>query len=311
MTILVTGATGLIGSHLVEYLGSKGEDVISLVNSPPKGWRVPDMLFDNSKLEFGDIRDYEGLLEVISRRYVDKVYHLAALAEVKMAMKTPLSVYETNVMGCANILEASRSGDVAKVLVLITDKVYGEKTGAIETDRLNASEPYATSKVCQQYLCESYEYTYGMEVVYPHSCNVFGYDPWSNRIFPNEIKNCIQGVRPKIFINDKSVREYIYVKDLVEALEEVMENKTGSYNISTGWVFNNEKVVKEISKHFPGIIPETRSVKTYKQIQEQTMKTIHKQFKPRWTFDDAVEETVADFIRYRSDWDPTYREEMI
>lgn len=307
MVSLVTGATGLIGSHMVEYLASQGEEVVALVNSPPKGWRVPDMLFDNSQIDAADVRDYGELLNIITKRYVDKIYHFAALAEVKSAVKDPQSVYDVNVMGCVNVLEAAKKAEVENILVLITDKVYGEKLGALETDPLQASDPYATSKACQQIICESYNWTYDLEIVYPHACNVFGYDPWSNRIFPNVIKKFIKGERPVIYVNDASIREYIYVKDLVRALEKLITEK-GSYNISTGWVYNNEKIVKAIGKHFPEIIPQSKSVGLPKQIQAQTMKTKHKMFKPDWSFEDAVEETVKDYILYRSDWDLTYKE---
>ncbi len=299
MTTLVTGATGLIGTHLVSEL-KKEEKVICYAHTPPIGQFQKEAL-DGTVVINGDIRDYRSLKRVMSRYYVDKVYHLAALAEVKSAFKDPIGVYDVNVMGCVKVLEAARTVGVDKTLVLITDKVYGEKLGAVETDVLHASEPYGTSKVCQQYICQSYAETYGMHIVTPHSCNVFGYDPYSNRIFPNVIKKCLKGDAPRIWANDKSIREYIYTEDVVSALMYCMGYYTGSINISTGWVHDNKNIVEEIAKHFDltPILTYPENIPT--QIQEQTMSSDRYNFIPAWSFEDAVERTVADFIKYQED----------
>lgn len=300
--ILVTGASGLIGSHLVSEL-KKDHEVVSLIHNCPVGEWQKEALKDTIKVK-GDVRDFLGLKHIMARHYVDRVIHLAAIAQVKSAFKDPLSVYDVNVMGAVAVLEASRQLEVERVLVLNTDKVYGEKLGATVEDPYQPSEPYATSKICQGFIAWSYMDTYGLDVVIPHSCNAFGYDPFSSRIFPNTIKACLRGEKPLIFTNDKSIREYIYIDDLVGALRQLLLDpklKPGPYNISTGWVKNQEDIVREVLKHFPNTRPEYVRAKLPRQIQEQTMKTSWS-WNPEWSFDDALDRTIADFDRYREDW---------
>ncbi|GAH26504.1 unnamed protein product, partial [marine sediment metagenome] len=126
---------------------------------------------------------------------------------------------EGDVMGTTAVLEACRQLEVERVLIMNTDKVYGEKLGATVEDPYQPGEPYATSKSCQGFIAWSYMDTYDMDVVIPHSCNAFGYDPYSSRIFPNTIKACMRGEQPLIFENDSSIREYVYIDDLVGALK--------------------------------------------------------------------------------------------
>jgi len=134
---------------------------------------------------------------------------------------------------------------------------------------------------------------------------VFGFDPFSNRIFPNTIKACLRGEQPLIYTNDNSIREYIFVDDLVDALKLLLKPKVkpGPYNIATGTVKNQKDIVKEVLKHFPNIRAKYDRVKLPQQIQKQTMKQTRWNWKPGWSFDDAVERTVALFERYRGDWE--------
>jgi len=302
--ILVTGATGLIGSHLVNEL-KKDHDVVSLFHNCPMGEWQKEALEDTVKVK-GDIRDFRLLRRVIARYGVDRVCHLAAIAQVKTAHRDPLSTYDINVMGAVAVLEACRQLEVERVLVMNTDKVYGEKLGATVEDPYQPSEPYATSKICQGFIAWSYIDTYGLDVIIPHSCNAFGYDPFNNRIFPNTIKACIRGEQPLIFTNDESIREYIYVDDLVNALKKLLLDpkiKPGPYNIATGWVYGQKDVVLKILKHFPSLRPKYVRAKLPPQIQEETMKMSRWSWTPSCSFDDAIDLTAALFEQYRGDWE--------
>lgn len=306
MTVLVTGASGFIGSHLVNSLKHERR-VVSLVHDEvPSRWL--DETLDGTVKVRGDVRDFGLMRRVINQYEVSEVLHLAARANVKQAYKDPINVYDVNINGTISVLEACRQLDVKKTLVLITDKVYGEKVDATEDDPLQPSEPYATSKIVQQQIAESYSKTYGMDIVIPHSCNVFGLDLHSNRIFPNVIKSCIRGENPMVFTNDHSIREYIYVDDLVDALRTMMYTEgfpkyMGTFNVSTGWVYDNEQIVLKILEHFPSLKPKYVDRDLPPQIQRQTMKSIRWSWKPERSFDDAVGLTIADFLKYREDWE--------
>jgi len=302
-TILCTGANGFIGSHLVNEL-KKEHKVVSLVHNCMRGRWLKEAL-EGTVIVKGDVRDFLLLRRIIARYGVNRVCHLAAIAKVKTAYRDPLSVYDVNVMGTTAILEACRQLEVERVLIMNTDKVYGEKLGATVEDPYQPGEPYATSKICQGFIAWSYMDTYEMDVVIPHACNAFGYDPYSSRIFPNSIKACIKGEQPLIFENDSSIREYVYIDDLVGTLKTLLLSllhPPGPYNIATGWVYNQRDIVLKLLKHFPGLRPKYVRAKLPPQIQKETMKMSRWNWKPEWSFDDAIDYTIAKFERYKEDW---------
>lgn len=303
MNILVTGANGFVGSHLVHRLKQKNR-IVSLLHTPPMGEWQREALEGTIQVS-GDIRDFSVLSEIIARYEIQQVYHTAALAKVKSAYRDPLSVYSVNTLGTVALLEACRAQDVDKILILNTDKVYGDGTELDECSPFVASEPYATSKSCQGLIAKSYVQTYGMNIVMPHSCNIFGYDPYSNRIVPNTVKMCIKNRRPLIYTNDSSIREYIYITDLTNALVMLMKDETyvGSFNLATGWVFNQKDVVLEILKSFPDLEPRYVKGKLPPQIHTETMSSLRDwDWKPVWSFGEAMKDTVGVFRIYLRDW---------
>ena len=251
-----------------------------------------------------DIRDAAAMRETLSRFEINQVYHTAAISLVKTAHKDPTSVYSVNVMGTVALLEACRRVGTERILVMNTDKVYGEGLDATEERRYQHSEPYGTSKACQGFVASTHMETYGMNIVMSHCCNVFGYDPYSNRIIPNVIKKCLKGQSPLIFTNDDSIREYVYVEDKISAIESLMNDydKKGSFNISTGWVYNQKDIVLKILEYFDGIEPTYLEAEVPSQIEKQSLKSTRWDWKPSWNFDDALEKTIEQYKKYRNDW---------
>jgi CDP-glucose 4,6-dehydratase len=300
--ILVTGANGFIGSHIVDRL-KKDNKVVSLTYDTIMGDWQRDAL-EGTYRAHADIRDTAALREILSRHEINQVYHTAAISLVKTAYRDPTSVYAVNIMGTVALLEACRVVGTERILVMNTDKVYGEGLDATEERRYQYSEPYGTSKACQGFIAHSHIDTYGMNIVMSHSCNVFGYDPYSNRIIPNVIKKCLKGQSPLIFTNDDSIREYVYVEDKVDAILSLLNDysKVGSYNISTGWVYNQKDIVLKILENFDGIEPTYVEAEVPAQIVKQSLKSVRWEWKPTWNFDNALKTTIELFKKYRSDW---------
>lgn len=299
--VLVTGATGFIGSHLVNEL-KKDNDVVSLTHHPVRGKWQEEALDGTIKTKV-DIRCLKGLRRVIARYEVDRVYHTAALCKVKTAYKDPMSVYEVNVMGTVALLEACGALGVDRILVINTDKVYGEGMKLDESNPFVHNEPYATSKSCQGLIVDSCIDTYDMNIVMPHLCNVFGYDPYSNRIVPNTVKKCLNGQSPIIFTNDDSLREYIYIDDVVKILIDLMEGELlSSVNIPTEWVYNQREVVRRVLGFFPDLEAEYAKVELPPQIEEESLASKRIQWNLPRSFNEALAETVAKFRKYEEDW---------
>lgn len=300
--ILVTGANGFIGSHLVSKLKNEN-NVVSLVFDTVMGNWQKDALDGTYQIR-ADIRDMAAMRETLSRFEINQVYHTAAISLVKTAYRDPTSVYAVNIMGTISLLEACRIVGTNRILIMNTDKVYGEGLDATEEKSYQFSEPYGTSKACQGFVANSHMETYGMNIIMSHCCNVFGYDPYSNRIVPNVVKKCLRGQSPLIFTNDDSIREYVYVEDKVAAIESLMNDnsKKGSFNISTGWVYNQEDIVLKILKNFDGIEPEYVESDLPAQIKKQSLKSVRWDWKPKWNFEEALKKTIEDFKKYKDDW---------
>lgn len=301
MSILVTGAGGFVGTHLVEHL-KKENDVVSMIHNPINSYWQVDAL-NRTVIVSCDVRDIVSLRRIIARYEVEQVYHTAALAKVKTAYKDPVSVYDVNVMGTIALLEACGALGVDRVLVMNTDKVYGEGLLLDEDVPFTHSEPYATSKACQGLIVRSCVETYDMDIVMPHSCNIYGYDPYSNRIVPNTVIKCLTGQSPLIFTNDDSIREYIYIDDLLNALTTLMNSdRVGSHNIVTGDVMNQREVVLEILKHFPDLEAKYMEVDLPPQIEKESLASTRWDWEPEHTFEEGIAKTIQSFKDYDIDW---------
>jgi len=194
---------------------------------------------------------------------------------------------------------------------MVTDKVYGEGIELDEMEEFEVSEPYATSKICQASIAQSYVKTYGMDIRIPVCCNIFGFDPYSNRIVPNVVKTCIRGESPVIYENDDSVREYVFIEDVLSAFERIMGKESkettlgscrGLFNLSTGNIFNQKDLILKILNMFPKLKPTYRSVDLPPQIGYESMSSAAWDWKPSWHIQDALRETIRLFEFYKEDW---------
>jgi len=299
MRILVTGATGFIGSHLVNYL-KKNHKVVAVVRDCFRTKWLREALEGTIRAR-GDIRDFHFLKRVINQYDISHVVHLAALSIVKKAHKDPINTFETNVMGTVKLLEACRQLEAEKVLMQSTDKVYGNQMGATIDSPLIPTEPYGTSKICADVVAQSFMKTYGMNIVVTRCCNVYGYDPFNDRIIPNTIKACIRGESPIIYRNYDSKRQYIFIEDVVDVIEKLlMYEGEGIFNIATPEIKTQEEVVLEILKYFPKLKPKYVEKPRIKEIKSQS---IVPDFPKGWIpFEIGISRTIDSFYKYIQDW---------
>ena len=299
MTSFITGSTGFLGSNLCKTLTDEGEDVVVLVRDIiPSRW-LDEALGKAVKVR-GDLRNFRLMKRIISEYGISHVFHFGAQAKVKSAYKNPINVYETNVMGTVNVLEACRQVGVEKVLVMATDKIFGETLNAVSSSPLQASEPYATSKAAVDLICDSYHETYGLNVIRVRSCNIYGLDLYSNRIVPNTVKKCLHGEKPIIFKGEtETVRQYIYIQDILDAILTLMDKYSfGAYNVCTEPLLNQADVVLEISKHFPKIKPKYVKREAPPEISRQSMILTDFGWSPCFNFEHGIKLTIERFKEY-------------
>lgn len=169
----------------------------------------------------GALEDFALLNRALAEYEVETVFHLAAQAIVGVANRNPLSTFESNIRGTWHVLEACRQNpSVRRVVLASSDKAYGDQKQLPydEQTPLQGAHPYDVSKSCADLIAGAYHNTYGLPVGVTRCGNLFGGGDLNfNRIVPGTIRSALSNERPIIRSDGSPLRDYIYVKDAVEA----------------------------------------------------------------------------------------------
>jgi NAD dependent epimerase/dehydratase len=220
-SVLVTGADGFIGSHLVERLARDGARVRAFCiydSRGSAGWlddTEPD-LRASLDLRFGDIRD-AGFVDA-AMEGVEIVFHLAALIAIPYSYVAPASFIETNVSGTLNVLEAARRHGLARVIQTSTSEVYGtpDDLPIRETHPLQAQSPYAASKVAADQLALAYQRSYGVPVTVLRPFNTYGPRQSERAVLPTMLRQLLDGHDPIRLGRLDTRRDLTFVADTVD-----------------------------------------------------------------------------------------------
>lgn len=227
-TVLVTGGAGFIGSHLVEELLRRNFKVVVLdIEVKKNSYFEFKKLNKVAILERADIRNKEKLYKVFQKHKPIFIFHLAAEPIVEKAFEDPYKVFETNIMGTVNVLEAARKLKGLKgVVVASSDKAYGKtKKKYNENSPLKGDHPYDVSKSAADLISQTYFKSYGLPVVITRFGNVYGEgDIYLNRIIPGICKAVANKKILLVRSDGTYVRDYLYVKDVVAGYVFIMNN---------------------------------------------------------------------------------------
>ena len=312
--VLVTGATGLVGSHLVEALLASGADVAVLLRDHDGR----SELFRSGNIERaavteGELESIADVERAIAESGASVVFHLGAQTLVGVGLNAPLLTFESNVRGTYNVLEAARrqSRTVERVVVASSDKAYGQSDQPyVESDPLRASSPYDVSKAAGDLIAQSYHATYGLRLGIVRCGNIYGGGDlnWS-RIVPGTIRSFVKRESPEIRSDGTYVRDYVYVDDVVDAYLTVGEaldrlDVAGeAFNFASGAQVSVLDMVKAIAKLIGGQLPEPRVLNIAKnEIKEQRVSTEKAKrvlgWKPRVSLDDGLRSTIEWYRSY-------------
>jgi NAD dependent epimerase/dehydratase len=217
--VLVTGADGFIGSHLVERLLDQGARVraFCLYNSNGSwGW-LDELSPDRREaldVVLGDIRDAEFVEQAVA--FVDVVFHLAALIAIPYSYQAPRSFVETNVTGTLNVLEAARKTG-ARVVHTSTSEVYGtpESVPILETHPLRGQSPYSATKIAADKLCEAYARSFDVPVVILRPFNTYGPRQSARAVIPTVLGQLLARAEKLRVGNLDPQRDFTFVSDTV------------------------------------------------------------------------------------------------
>lgn len=227
--VLVTGATGIVGSWVVKLLLERDATVVALsVDLDPQSELVRSGTVQRIKQVFGSLEDYAAVERAVGVWEVDTVIHLGAQTLVGVAARAPLATFETNIRGTYHLLDACRvhGSMIRSVVVASSDKAYGSSPDLPYTEQtpLRAQHPYDVSKACTDLLAQTYHDTYGLPVLIARCGNIYGGGDlnWT-RIVPGTIRSLLRGERPIIRSDGTFVRDYLYVKDAASAYLSLAE----------------------------------------------------------------------------------------
>lgn len=227
--ILVTGADGFIGSHLVEHLLSNGHDVraFTLYNSF-NSWGWLDQLEETKRRNLdvfsGDIRDPFGVRRAMEGCEV--VMHLAALIAIPYSYHSPQSYVETNVTGTLNVVQAARELGIEKVVHTSTSEVYGtaQFVPITEEHPLKGQSPYSASKIGADQMALSYYYSFGSPISVIRPFNTYGPRQSARAVIPTIITQIAKGNRTIQLGSLHPTRDFNFVRDTVDGFIAVAES---------------------------------------------------------------------------------------
>lgn len=217
--VLITGAGGFIGSHLVERCAALGHEVRAFVRYNSQGrWGWLDRLPRGAGVEVvsGDIRDLDSVRRAVQG--VDTVFHLAALIGIPYSYVSPLAYIRTNIEGTYNVLQAARDLGGVEVLVTSTSETYGTAQYVPIDERHPAvgQSPYAATKIAADQLALSFHRSFGLPVKIVRPFNTFGPRQSARAFIPAVIIQLLGGAETLRLGNLAPTRDLTYVKDTVE-----------------------------------------------------------------------------------------------
>lgn len=246
--ILVTGAAGFIGSHVVEECLRLGYSVRAFIHYNSKNsWGWLDNLKKDNNLEVysGDIRDYDSVFN--SMKGVDGVLHLAALIGIPYSYISPLAYIRTNVEGTYNVVQSARELDIENTVVTSTSETYGSAqfVPIHELHPVVGQSPYSASKISADEIALSYYRSFGTQIKVVRPFNTYGPRQSARAIIPTVISQIVSGVDELKLGNISPTRDLTYVKDTAKGFLEIFQS-TSLFGEVTNIGMNSEISIESL-----------------------------------------------------------------
>jgi len=311
--VFISGATGLLGPYLIDKLIEKKANIVTLIRDwVPNSNLIVSELYKKINVVRGELEDYSTIKRVLNEYEVETVFHLGAQTIVGIAEMAPISTFEANIRGSWNILDACRlSKTVDNIIFASSDKAYGKqkKLPYTEDMPLEGRYPYDVSKSCVDLLAKCYYCTYKLPICITRCGNFYGGGDLNfNRIIPGTIRAALHNQRPVIRSDGKYTRDYIYVKDVVNAYLLLAE-KMNSSILGEAFNFSNETpiTVLDLTKKIlstmgredlkPIILNQAKHEIRHQYLSAEKAKKLLC-WKPQYTLEEGLRETIVWYKNY-------------
>jgi len=303
--IAITGASGLLGSHLANQFVANGHEVFALI----KDEKSKSILSKDVTRIYGDISNKSDIEYFIQKANPNYFVHLAAQTQAYDSLRYPYQTFYNNMVGTLNVLECLREFSLCEAIVVASsDKAYGELVGDSykEDHQLRGVYPYDASKSATDLIANSYRVTYKMPVAITRACNIYGigdYNP--QRLIPGVVAAYLKKRTFTIRNQGLDLREYIHVSDVVSAYEHILRyvatnNEVGAFNISSGdrhktiEIFN--LIQGSIGKDIDSKIVDGESLEIKRQFMDSSLLTKATGWIPKRNMVESMNETVSWYL---------------
>ena len=316
MKVLVTGADGFIGSHLVEELVKKRYQVKAFVfyNSfNTWGWldTMPKSIMAHVEIFQGDIRDPNGVEEAM--KDVVAVFHLAALIAIPFSYHSPDTYVDTNIKGTLNVLQAARKRNIERVLVTSTSEVYGTAryVPIDEKHPFQGQSPYSATKIGADRLAESFYRSFQLPVTIVRPFNTYGPRQSARAVIPTIITQLLSGSTDIKLGSLTPTRDFNYVKDTAHGFIAIYESEKTigeEINIATQKEISigalAEELIRQINPKARIVCDEQRKRPVKSEVNRllgsnEKIKQLT-YWQPKYTFEEGIAETI-EFLKRNLD----------
>jgi len=307
--ILITGATGFVGSHLTELCVEKGFEVLAFDRYNPNynfGWLENSKYKNDINFQFGDIRDYDSVLKTMKNCEI--VFHLAALIGIPYSYISPLAYLKTNVEGTYNVLESSKSLDIEQTIITSSSEVYGtaKYVPIDEKHPLTAQSPYSASKISADQLALSYWNSYRMPIKIIRPFNIYGPHQSSRAVIPSIIIQALNSKKEIKLGNIGPSRDFTYVTDTCNAFLEILKIKKffgNTINVGSNTEYTIENIANKILKKINSQAVVKREKNRVRSKTSEVVRLIcdnkqilkHTNWKPKIDLDKGLDKTISWF----------------
>ena len=313
--VLVTGAGGFIGSHLVERLVSYGAKVRTFVHYNSRGdpgrlHMLPADSLEQVEIFAGDLRDAQTVREAVDG--VEVVFHLGALISIPYSYRHPAEVAETNLMGTLNVLMACRDLKVERLVHTSSSEVYGTAQYAPidENHPLHGQSPYSASKIGADKLAESFYCTYNLPVVTVRPFNTYGPRQSGRAVIPTIITQALVNSSLQLG-NLDTKRDFTFIDDTVNGFlraGETSGNEGGTYNLGTGEAIRIgdlvDKIIQKLNRKVRTVVDPVRlrpeQSEVMHLISDNRLARENLGWRPVVSLEDGLDRTI-DWIRNHLD----------
>lgn len=305
LKVLVTGACGFVGSHIVEELLETPETQVIALDCLTYAGRLDRLEhLDRSRIKFVNYDFSQPLTDALLHYIgpVNSIIHNGSETHVARSFLYPEKFVQSNIFGTLYMLEAARRMNISKFIYVSTDEVFGPSSDRAfrESDPLLPTNPYAATKAAGEHLVYSYFRSFGLPAVVTRTMNMFGERQHAEKFVPMTVQNILQGNYVDIHVSpsgEMGTRHWLYAGEQAKALRVLLDHGMPgeSYNISAGTVATNLSIANRIARilnkplNYRKVVSSAPSHDLHYSIDDSKMRRI---FPALFDFDSLFERTV-------------------